>query len=102
LHQKIASLWQIGEREERCSVALFCSLGSCSRSNICLGLLGVELENLVNTKVVEYFNTFLFCIYVLLSTEYSGSYDFCKFAVSNYQFQISVNTFSFGKQFNIA
>jgi hypothetical protein len=102
LHQKIASLWQIGEREERCSVALFCSLGSCSRSNICLGLLGVELENLVNTKVVEYFNTFLFCIYVLSSIEYSGSYDFCKFAVSNYQFQISVNTFSFGKQFNIA
>jgi hypothetical protein len=60
--KKIASLGQIGEREERCRIALFFSLGSCSRSNICLGLLGVELENLVNTKAVEYFNTFLSCI----------------------------------------
>jgi hypothetical protein len=83
-------------------LALLCSLESCSRSNICLGILCVELENLVNTKVVEYFSTFLSCIYVLSSIEYSGNYDFCKFAVSNYQFQNSVNTFGFGQQFNIA
>jgi hypothetical protein len=53
-------------------------------------------------KVVEYFNSFLTNIDLHFSVEYSGSYDFCKFAVSNYQFQISVNTFSFGQQFNIA
>jgi hypothetical protein len=96
------SFGQIGDREERCSLALFCTLGSSSRSNIFFRLLYIELENLVNMNVVEYFNTFLVNIYLHFSIEYSGSYDFCKFAVSNYQFQISVNTFSFGQQINIA
>jgi hypothetical protein len=94
------SFGQIGDKEERyCCPALFCSLRSSSRSNIFLGLLCVELENLVSTKVVEYFSTFLtnsylhFCI---LGVE------FCKFAVSYYQFQNSVNMFSFEQHFNIA
>jgi hypothetical protein len=56
----------------------------------------------VNMKVVEYLNTFLKNIDLHFAVEYSGSYDFCKFAVSNYQFQISVNTISSVQQFNIA
>jgi hypothetical protein len=56
----------------------------------------------VNIKVVDYFNTFLTNIDLHFSVEYSASYDFCKFAVSNYQFQNSVNAFSFGRQINIA
>jgi hypothetical protein len=81
----IASVWQIGDKEERyCSPALFCLLGSSSRSNIFLGLVCVELENLGETKVVEYFSTFLANSYLHFFVDYSGSYEFCKFAVSYY------------------
>jgi hypothetical protein len=57
-----------------------------------LGLLCVELEKLVWTKVVEYFSTFLMNSYLHFSVEYSGNYG---------QFE-SVNALSFGQQFNIA
>jgi hypothetical protein len=73
---------------------------SSVRSNTFLGLVCVELENLVYMKVVEYFSTFLTNSYLHFSVEYSGSYDFCKFAVRYCRFQNSVNTFSFGRQFN--
>jgi hypothetical protein len=80
---------QIGNKKESyCSHALFCSLSSSSRSNTFLGLLCVELENLVWMKVVEYFITFLTNSYLHFSIDYSGSYEFCKF-----QFQYSVNTY---------
>jgi hypothetical protein len=75
---------------------------SSIRSNIFLGFVCVELENLVNTKVVEYFNTFLLRIYLLSSIEYSGSCDFCKFAVCYYQLKNSVNKFSFEWKFEFA
>jgi hypothetical protein len=53
-------------------------------------------------KVVEYFSTFLTNSYLHFSVEYSGSYDFCKFAVRFCQFQNSVNAFNFERQFNLA
>jgi hypothetical protein len=53
-------------------------------------------------KVIDLFNTFSESIYSLILVEYAESYDFCKSAVSNYQFQFSVNTFSFGQQFNMS
>jgi hypothetical protein len=53
-------------------------------------------------KVVEYFSTFLTNSYLHFSVEYSGSCDFCKFAVRFCQFQNSVSAFSFGRQINIS
>jgi hypothetical protein len=53
-------------------------------------------------KVVEYFNTFLTNSYLHFSVDCSGSYEFCKLAISYYQFQNSINAFSFGQQFNIS
>jgi hypothetical protein len=53
-------------------------------------------------KVVDCLKNFTTSIYLQFSVEYAESYDFYKFAVSNYQFQNSVNTFSFGQQCNIA
>jgi hypothetical protein len=51
--------------------------------------------------VVDLIKTVPTSFYLQFFVEYSESYDFCKFAVSN-QFQISVNMFSFGQQFNVA
>jgi hypothetical protein len=53
-------------------------------------------------KVVACLKNFPTSIYLQFSVEYAESYDFCKFAVSNYQFQISVNTLSFGQQINMS
>jgi hypothetical protein len=64
------------------AAVLFCSLGSCSRSNIFLGLLCAEFGQTMNTKVIYLFNTFPESIHSLILVEYSGSYDYLKFAVS--------------------
>jgi hypothetical protein len=45
-------------------------------------------------KVVDLFNTFPENIHSLIFVDYSGSYDFCKFAVRFCEFQYSVNAFS--------
>jgi hypothetical protein len=79
---KIASFGQIGDREEKCSLALFLFVMSSVRSNTFLGLIYVELENLIYTKVVDYFSTFLTNSYLHFSVEYSGSYGFCKLTLS--------------------
>jgi hypothetical protein len=63
--------------------------------------LCAEFGQTININVIDIFNTFPESIYSLILVDYSGSYDFCKSAVSNYQFQISVNTFSFGQQINV-
>jgi hypothetical protein len=47
-------------------------------------------------KVVYLFNTFPESIYSLILVEYSGSYDFCNFAVRFCEFQNSVNALSLG------
>jgi hypothetical protein len=64
--------------------------------------LCAELGQTLNMKVIDLFNTFPESIYSLIFVEYAESYDFCKSAVSNYRFQFSVNTFSFGQQFNMS
>jgi hypothetical protein len=53
-------------------------------------------------NVIEYLSTFLTNSYLHFSVEYSGSYDFCKFAVSHCLIQNSVNTCSFERQFKIS
>jgi hypothetical protein len=53
-------------------------------------------------KVVACLKNFPTSIYSLIFVEYAESYDFCNSAVSDYQFQFSVNTFSFGQQFNMS
>jgi hypothetical protein len=50
----------------------------------------------LNTKVVDLFNTFPESIHSLILVEYSGCYDFCKFAVRFCEFQYSVNESSLG------
>jgi hypothetical protein len=50
----------------------------------------------IKTKVVDLFNTFPDSIHSLILVEYSGSYDFCKFAVRFCEFQNSVNALSLG------
>jgi hypothetical protein len=47
-------------------------------------------------KVVDLFNTFPESIHSLILVEYSGIYDFCKFAVRFCEFQYSVNASSLG------
>jgi hypothetical protein len=64
--------------------------------------LCAEFGQTLNMKVIDLLNTFPESIYSLIFVEYAESYDFCKSVVSNYQFQISVNTFSFGQQFNMS
>jgi hypothetical protein len=48
----------------------------------------------LNRKVVDIFNKFPESIYSLILVEYSGSYDYWKFAVRFCEFQYSVNAFS--------
>jgi hypothetical protein len=71
--------------------------GSCALLKLCLisrlvilnvicsslntPFLTSQLENLVSMKVVEFFSTFLTNSYLHFPIEYSGSYDFCQFAV---------------------
>jgi hypothetical protein len=50
----------------------------------------------LNTKVVDHFNSFPESIYSLILVEYSGSYDYWKFAVRFCEFHYSVNAFSLG------
>jgi hypothetical protein len=69
-------------REVLVVAVLFCSLGSCSRSNIFLGLLCAEFGQTMNTKVIDIFNTFPESIHSLIVVLYSGSYDYWKFVVS--------------------
>jgi hypothetical protein len=67
-----------------------------ARSTISWRTITSEFENLIKTKVVDPFNTFPESIHSLILVEYSGSYDFCKFAVRFCEFQNSVNVFSLG------
>jgi hypothetical protein len=55
-----------------------------------------DFGQILNTKVVDIFNTFPESVYSLILVEYSGSYDYWKFAVRFCEFQYSVNAFSLG------
>jgi hypothetical protein len=51
-------------------------------------ILCAEFGQTLNTKVIDIFNTFPKSIYSLIFVEYAESYDFCKSAVSMFQFSV--------------
>jgi hypothetical protein len=67
-----------------------------------LWIMCADFGQTLNQKVVDLFNTFPESIYSLILVEYSGSYEYWKFAVRFCEFQYSVNAFYLGGRLRIA